>query len=132
MNINKTFIQIAAIDALAAIVTGTLGAHIFKAKISASAYEVLQTGLRYQFYHLFAIALVGVIYYNARKSLIKWAGILFIAGTVLFCGSLYVYTYAVSQVNLGLAQIESLAPVGGFCLLAAWLLVIFSLVKNKS
>jgi uncharacterized membrane protein YgdD (TMEM256/DUF423 family) len=131
MNINKTFIQIAAFDAILTIALGTICAHILKTRFSAAEQELFQTGLRYQFYHLFAIALVGVIYYNAKEKMIKWAGILFIAGTILFCGSVYIFAFALSRANMGLAEIQNVAPYGGFCFLAGWLLVILSLTKKR-
>jgi len=133
MNINKTFIQIAAIDGLISIVLGASGAHILKTRVSPYALELFETGVRYEYYHIFAIALVGIIYYNAKKIWIKSAGILFIIGTVLFSGSLYLLTYAMSNANMNLETILGpITPIGGFCLIIAWILVIISLAGNKS
>lgn len=76
--------------------------------------EVFETGARYQMYH--AIALLAVAWVASRwpGSLTTASGWLFVAGTVLFSGSLY--AMALSDVR----ALGAITPIGGVCFIAGW------------
>ncbi|MGF1628900.1 MAG: DUF423 domain-containing protein [Kiloniellaceae bacterium] len=101
---------------LAAVALGAYGSH---AAVFADdrAQAVFDTGIRYHFAHLPALGLAaligGLAPATARRAGI--AGALFLAGMLLFCGTLYLKA-------LGQADITNpLAPAGGFLLMAGWL-----------
>lgn len=76
--------------------------------------EVFETGARYQMYH--AIALLGVAWVASRwpGSLSTASGWFFVAGTVLFSGSLY------AMALTGVRVLGAITPIGGICFIAGW------------
>ena len=100
---------------LAAVALGAYGSHA-AAFADASAQVVFDTAVRYHFAHLPGLGLAALIGSLAPASARRGgiAGVLFLAGLLLFCGSLYIKA-------LGLADITGpLAPAGGFLLMAGW------------
>lgn len=130
MNIYKPFIQIAAILGALSVAFGAFAAHGLKEKVSADALQIFETGVRYQFYHVFALAITGIVFSFANQKLIRLAGIFFTLGIILFSGSLYALTFAVNAGNTGLEKIGIVTPFGGVCFIAGWLLLAFSLAKK--
>jgi uncharacterized membrane protein YgdD (TMEM256/DUF423 family) len=110
----RTFFVLGAVSGFLAVAIGAFAAHGLKGKLPPDLFEVFEVGARYHMYH--ALALVG-----AAWAVTRWpgtpataAGWLFVAGTVLFSGSLYA---------LGLSGVRSLGaitPLGGVCFLAGW------------
>ena len=86
--------------------------------------EVFETGARYQMYH--AIALLGVAWAASRwpGALTTASGWLFVAGTVLFSGSLY--AMALTDVR----ALGAVTPIGGVCFIAGW--VCLAVAAGKS
>ena len=90
---NKSFLITAALLGALSVILGAFGAHALKSKIPADALEIFETSVRYQFYHVFALLAVGILAQYFPGNFITWSGRLFIAGIILFCGSLYLLTY---------------------------------------
>src|SRR4051794_1981574 len=103
-----------AISALLAGGAGGVGAHMLTGRGPDDLIEVFETGARYHVYH--ALALLAVAWACARwpESPAPWAGWLFIAGTVLFSGSLYLLSLT------GVRWLGAITPLGGVCFLAGW------------
>ena len=86
----KTLLVIAAISGLLAILIGAFGAHGLKGRTATDLMAVFQTGVQYHFYHALALLFVGILLLQfPQVSLLKWSGWLFVAGMVIFSGSLY-------------------------------------------
>ena len=115
---NKKFITTAAFVAALAVILGAFGAHALKEKLSAEQLQIFETGVRYQFYHAFALLTVGILYKDFSSKLLQWAGTLFICGIILFSGSLYVLTGVQSMKWIG-----AITPFGGLCFIAGWVLL---------
>lgn len=129
---NKPFIQIAALLGALSVILGAFAAHGLKESVTADALQVFETGVRYQMYHVFALALTGIVFANVKEKLARAAGNLFIAGIILFSGSLYALTFAVNAGNIGLEKIGIITPIGGLCFILGWILLALSLRKSKS
>ncbi len=113
----KSILTIAAISGLLAVVLGAFGAHVLKTMISPEMLEVFKTGVQYQFYHTFALLAVGILmHFNTSKAL-KWAGIFFLMGIILFSGSLYALAIT------GVKVLGIITPFGGVVWIMAWLLL---------
>ena len=100
---------------------GAFGAHTLKERLSADMLATFETGVRYQMYH--ALALVAVTVALGRwpdASLAVAAGWLFIAGIVLFSGSLY--GLALSDVRV----LGAITPLGGVAFIAGWLCLLLA------
>jgi uncharacterized membrane protein YgdD (TMEM256/DUF423 family) len=109
------FSALGAASAGLAVAAGAFGAHALRARLPADLLAVFETAARYQMYH--ALALLAVAWLADRRGTtpVKAAGWLFVAGTVIFSGSLY--TLALS----GVRALGAITPLGGVCFLAGWL-----------
>lgn len=102
--------SIAAINGLIAVILGAVGAHAVHDPLLASFIEKAS---RYQLIH--AVVLLWLADKPAGK--LGNARLAFIAGIMLFCGSLYL------RALTGWDAATHLTPAGGFCLMAGWLLI---------
>ncbi len=116
----RLFFSLGAASALIAVGAGAFGAHGLRARLSSEMLAVFETGARYQMYH--ALGLLAVAW-----AVTRWpgpwavrAGWLFVAGTLLFSGSLYALALS------GLRWLGAVTPLGGVALLAGWACLILA------
>jgi uncharacterized membrane protein YgdD (TMEM256/DUF423 family) len=112
---------------LLATALGAYASHGLESVLTPRALASLNVAVDYQFFHglgLLAAAILADRYPHSRW--LKLAGALFIAGIVLFCGSLYATTLA------GLAALGPVTPVGGIAFMAAWLALAVAALTEKS
>ena len=127
----RIFLILGSAAAGIAVVLGAFGAHALKEKIPADQLQIFETGVRYQFYHAFALLILGLLFEKLNPSLANYSGCLFLAGIIFFCGSLYLLSL---RTVLGIESWKFLGPItplGGLCFIAGWFLLAFSLIKNK-
>ena len=108
---------IGSISAFFGVAAGAFGAHALKARIDPAMLLVYETAVRYQLIHAIALLAVGLA--AARFPAGRWSipiG-LFVAGTVLFSGSLYALALS------GMRWLGAVTPLGGVCFLLGWLAV---------
>jgi len=112
--VDRTFAALGSLSAFLAVAAGAFGAHLLRGHLSPDLLAVFDTGARYQMYH--ALGLLAVAAASARwpTPLVRTAGWLFVVGTVLFSGSLYVLALT------GTRGFGAVTPFGGLCLLAGW------------
>lgn len=127
---HKGFLQISAIAGALAVALGAFGAHALKKVVSDAVVTVFETGVRYQFYHVFALALASLLYRDFSNKWILWSGNLFIAGIVLFSGSLYILTYIKAAEKTGLDGIGIITPFGGLAFIAGWICMLIGVLKT--
>lgn len=118
---HKGFIKTAAILGALSVAIGAFAAHTLKGSISDYALEIFETSVKYQFYHVFALLAVGIIYKEFPGKMLLWAGRLFIAGIILFSGSLYILTAIKATVQPGYNWIGAITPFGGLCFILGWI-----------
>jgi len=105
---------------------GAFGAHALRNKVPENLLSAFQTGVQYQFYHALALLLLGVLLQRPpamSESLISISGYLFIAGVLLFSGSLYGMALG------GPAWLGPITPLGGVCFLLAWAVLLVAALK---
>lgn len=108
-----------------AVILGAFGAHKLKEILSADDIAVYETGIRYQFYHTFALLAVGILLYLKPSSLLNKSGYAFAIGVLLFSGSIYGLSLRnLSEVNLN--WLGPITPIGGLFLILGWLLLLLS------
>jgi uncharacterized membrane protein YgdD (TMEM256/DUF423 family) len=127
---NKIFLIIGTILAGLAVALGAFGAHGLKKLVGPETISTYQTGVQYQMYHALALLLLGVLYERSQSSLINFAGFFFIAGVVLFSGSLYLLVSLKAMNKLGTTGIGIMTPIGGLLFIVGWILLLISLVKK--
>ena len=111
----KRWIVIGALSGFLSVALGAFAAHWLQARVGPAELTVFETGARYQMYHALALLAVAWVAAQGGGSLTTIAGWAFVAGTILFSGSLY---------YLGLTGSRALVlvtPVGGLAFLIGWL-----------
>ena len=107
-----------AIALAIAVAGGAYAAHAVKDAAHADARQLLQTATLYMFVHGLGILIAGVLARTAASEWLLGAGVLHLAGIVLFCGSLWVL--ALAGRSLGVAPIGGVAFILGWLCLAAY------------
>jgi uncharacterized membrane protein YgdD (TMEM256/DUF423 family) len=99
-----------------AVALGAFGAHALKSRVDARMLEVFETAVRYQMYH--ALGLLAVAYYLGHEApgagAAAWS---FLAGILIFSGSLYV------MVLTGHRWLGAVTPIGGVAFMIGWALL---------
>ena len=111
---DRTFALAGAISAFLAVAAGAFGAHTLRARITPDLLAVFETAVRYQMYHALALFTVAWASNHWAGSPVRVAGWLFIGGTVLFSGSLYLLSLT------GTRWLGAITPFGGFLFLCGW------------
>ena len=113
-SMDRTFFALGAALAGIAVAAGAFGAHGLRGRLEADMLAVFETAVRYQMYH--ALALLAVAWATTRwpDGSAGLAGWLFVAGIVVFSGSLYVLALS------GVRWLGAITPLGGLCFLAGW------------
>jgi len=127
---DKQFLSISFILGAIAVAFGAFGAHALKEMVDEKAIQTWQTAVQYHFYHLFAIALTGILLKQGVNSWYKRAGYLFIAGIIIFSGSLYTMILLKASGAASVNWLGAITPIGGVCFIAGWLLL-FAGIKKK-
>ncbi len=111
----RIFFMIGALSGAISVGAGAFGAHALRERLEPRMLEVFETAARYQMYHALGLLLVGYAASRWPGGLTTSAGWLFVAGTLLFSGSLYAMTFT------GIRALGAITPLGGLCFLAGWL-----------
>ena len=115
---DRTFFVLASLFGGLSVALGAFGAHALEDRLTEALMGTYQTAVQYQFYH--ALALVAVAFAISRwpgGKLPEIAGWLFVAGILLFSGSLYLL------VMTNTSWLGAITPLGGVAFIVGWLLL---------
>jgi len=131
----KKIIGIAALLGGLSVALGAFGAHglesmVEAGKMQADDIRIFETGVRYQFYHNFALLAVGLGYHLLNPKLAKYAVTLFLIGMIIFSGSLYLLTLSEPLLGTRLSWLGAITPLGGISLIVGWIML-FRATKNN-
>ncbi len=120
----RLFFLVGSISALIAVVLGAFGAHGLKGRLTTEMLNAFEVGVRYQMYH--ALALLAVAWALSRwpRAEVTVAGWLFVAGTIIFSGSLYLLSLT------GVRWIGAISPIGGVVFLLGWLSLVWGVWRG--
>lgn len=121
---HKLVILVAALSSFLATCLGAFGAHALKSSLSVEMLAIYQTGVSYQFYHSLALLLLGILSLTYQNNYLRLAGFMFVAGIVLFSGSLYML--AVTDIR----AIGIITPIGGIAFLVGWLSLAYGIIVH--
>jgi uncharacterized membrane protein YgdD (TMEM256/DUF423 family) len=123
---DRTFLLLGSVLGFLGVAFGAFGAHALKERLSPDMLVIFETGVRYQMYHVFAVLIVAAaIGHIGNARVLVIAGWLFVAGIVVFSGSLYALALTGSR-GLG-----AITPIGGLLFLAGWVtLALFTLARK--
>jgi uncharacterized membrane protein YgdD (TMEM256/DUF423 family) len=119
----KVFLMTGSIFCMLSVILGAFAAHGLKSRLSEYALGVFNTAAEYQMMHglaLFAVALL--IKWGVN---LTWAGGFFIAGTLLFSGSLYLLALT------GMKWLGPITPLGGLCFIIGWIIILVQVARFK-
>ena len=121
---DRLFLFLGAVSAFVSVAAGAFGAHALRARLSPELLAVFETGARYEMYH--ALGLLGAAWAAERwpGGATTAAGWLFVAGTVLFSGSLYALTLS------GVRALGAITPFGGVAFLAGWAALAYAAARG--
>lgn len=123
----KIFLMAGSIFGGLSVAAGAFASHALKTQLSEKSQQIFETGTKYQMYHALALILVSLLLTRAEggEGLLTLAGYAFIAGIILFSGSLY---------GLSLSEIKwfgPITPLGGVAFLVGWGCIAISALKSS-
>ena len=110
----RTFWTLGCIFAFLAVAAGAFGAHALRERLPSSLLAIFETAARYQMYHALALLVVARTVEVWPGRLTRFAGWAFVAGIVVFSGSLYLLSVT------GIRWLGAVTPLGGIAFLAGW------------
>ena len=112
----RLFLTLGALLGGLAVALGAFGAHALRGQIAANLLETYETGVKYHFYHALALLVVALLIGRwPQSNLPVVAGWLFVAGVIIFSGSLYLLAFT------GIRWLGAITPIGGVAFIAGWL-----------
>lgn len=122
----RFFLTASAVSAGLAVAAGAFGAHGLRDLVTPERLDVFETAARYQVYHALALLAVGILMERRPDArLLRRAGMLFLVGTVLFSGSLYLLVLTDTPV------LGAVTPFGGVAFLAGWSLLAWTAFQER-
>jgi uncharacterized membrane protein YgdD (TMEM256/DUF423 family) len=121
---SRTFLLLGALLAGLAVAAGAFGAHALQARLAPDRLATFETAARYQMYH--ALALLAVAWAAERwpDSNVAIAGWLFVAGIVIFGGTLYALAFGAPR------WLGAVTPLGGLCFIVGWVVLAWTALRS--
>ena len=115
-----------------AVILGAFGAHKLKLSLTPEQLQTFETGVKYQFYHVFAICLAGLLWMKYPAQGFVVSGWLFVAGILFFSGSLYLLANKeVLDLSTSAKRIIGpITPIGGTLFIIGWVILAINIYKN--
>jgi uncharacterized membrane protein YgdD (TMEM256/DUF423 family) len=111
----RTVLAVAALLGAAAVLLGAFGAHALRDTLDERALAIWRTAVEYQFWHVLAIVAVALLARDGGSKCLRIAAAAFVAGIVLFCGSLYALALGAPR------GIGVITPFGGIAFVGGWI-----------
>lgn len=130
----KVLFTVGALFGALAVIVGAFGAHKLKLSLSPEQLQTFETGVKYQFYHVFAICIVGMLWLKFPAANWSLPAICFIIGILFFSGSLYLLACK-ELLNLSATAksiIGPITPIGGLFFIIGWVslaIKIFNIIE---
>jgi uncharacterized membrane protein YgdD (TMEM256/DUF423 family) len=119
--VDRLFFGLGCVSAALAVALGAFGAHGLRNRLVPDMLSVFEIGVRYQMYHALALLAVALAHGRWPSATLTAAGWLFVAGTVVFSGTLYLLAIT------GQRWLGAITPLGGACLIVGWLVLLWAL-----
>jgi uncharacterized membrane protein YgdD (TMEM256/DUF423 family) len=113
----RFFFAAGSISAFLAVALGAFAAHGLKARLSPDMLDIFEVAVRYHMYHSLGLLAVSWALAHGPQSSAAMAGWFFLAGIIIFSGSLYLLSLT------GLRWLGAVTPFGGIAFLIGWILL---------
>ena len=120
----RLFFALGALTAFLGVALGAFGAHALKTRLSEEMLNIFEVGVRYQMYHALALLAVAWACVKWPGTLTTASGWLFVAGVVIFSGSLYILSLT------GIRWLGAITPLGGLAFLAGWICLALAALRH--
>jgi uncharacterized membrane protein YgdD (TMEM256/DUF423 family) len=119
---DRTFFITGSILAGLAVLLGAFGAHGLRNMVAPELIDTWEKAVRYQMYHALAMLLLAwaITHWPESANLWSMGGWLFLVGTILFSGSLYLLVLS------GMKWLGAITPLGGVAFGVGWLLLLIA------
>jgi len=121
----KLWLASAAVFGFLGVALGAFGAHSLKNVLDEYGKSIWEKAVLYQMFHAMALLAVGVVQHLAKGTSFSPAGWGFLAGTVLFSGSLYILAIT------GIKWLGAITPIGGVAFLFGWFYFAVAVIKAR-
>ena len=131
---NKRLLALSGFMGAAAVALGAMGAHFLKSKletglITEANLQTFETAVKYHMYH--TIAILVIAFFADKIKSASAAAYCFVAGVILFSGSLYLLSLA-GLLGIGNAGwLGPITPVGGLFFIAGWITIGLAGLRHK-
>jgi uncharacterized membrane protein YgdD (TMEM256/DUF423 family) len=122
----SSWLFIAAVNGFIAVAAGAFAAHGLQGRLDAHALEIFETGARYQMYHALALGIAAFAIRGSAATPAQTAAAFFLAGNILFSGSLYILALT------GWRPAAFVTPIGGLAFLIGWGALAWAALKFKT
>jgi uncharacterized membrane protein YgdD (TMEM256/DUF423 family) len=111
----KIFVILGAVFGALSVAAGAFGAHALRSQLEPRMLEVFETATRYQMYHALALFAAAWLIQQTQSQAAQMAGWAFVAGILLFSGSLY------AMIFTGVRGLGAITPLGGVAFMVGWI-----------
>lgn len=118
MNLARTSLTAGAAFGTGAVVLGAFGAHALRTSLDAAALATWHTAVEYQFWHALALLATGLLAQRGGARALRFAAIAFIAGSIVFCATLYALALGAPR------WLGAITPLGGAAFIAGWIALV--------
>lgn len=125
----RIFLVLASVLGATGVVLGAAGAHALKKVLSADSLASFETAVHYQLFHVLALLALAALAAQHPGKLWKVAGWLFVAGILIFSGSIYLLSTRDATGLTGIEFLGPVTPIGGLCLISGWIVVLIQAIK---
>jgi uncharacterized membrane protein YgdD (TMEM256/DUF423 family) len=123
--VDRLIFAIGCLSAAVAVSLGAFGAHGLRGRLVPDMLTTFEIGVRYQMYHALALLAVGLALSRWPSSTLTVAAWLFVAGTLVFSGSLYALALT------GQRWLGAVTPLGGAAFIAGWLALAWAVCSRS-
>jgi len=116
---------LAAAAMFLAVALGAFGAHALKARLAPEMASAWQTAVLYHALHALALFGLGLLMLHwPERTDLPIVGWLFVAGIVLFSGSLYLMALTDAR------ALGAVTPIGGVAFLLGWAILVWAIART--
>jgi uncharacterized membrane protein YgdD (TMEM256/DUF423 family) len=120
----KFWLLMSAIFGFLSVALGAFGAHSLKNLLDDYGKSIYEKAVQYQMFHAMALFATGLLQHRMKPQSLAAAGWGFLAGILLFSGSLYLL--AITQIK----WLGAITPIGGLSFLFGWSALIWIIAKT--
>jgi uncharacterized membrane protein YgdD (TMEM256/DUF423 family) len=121
----RIYIALGALLGGLSVLLGAFGAHSLKAILTEKSLATFVTATQYMMYHSLALLAIGILsLQEEHREKVKTPGKFFLAGVLLFSGSLYILAFGGPKI------FGPITPLGGLCFMIGWFTLAITYFKK--